>query len=179
MSTLPRRRASLTDNTWRPFRIRPGTVRDLPTIWALIRALARYERLSHAVTATRTRVRRHGFGQRPYFKTLMCLRDGEAMGFAVYFFAYSTFVGRPTLYIEDLFVLPRHRGRGAGNALLTALARIAVWKGCGRMEWTVLRWNKPAIGFYRRLGARALNEWALMRLAGPALRRLGGSGRAL
>lgn len=155
-----------------PLRIRPGTVRDIEVIWTLIRGLAAYERRRHAVKATADRLRRDGFGRRPYFKTLLCLRDREPVGFALYFFAYSTFLGRPVLYLEDLFVVPRHRGRGAGKALLAALARVAVRAGCGRMTWSVLRWNAPAIAFYRRLGASPYDAWTLMSLTGAGLRRL-------
>jgi GNAT superfamily N-acetyltransferase len=144
----------------------------VPTIVALIRGLAEYERLAHECEATVGRIRRHGFGARPYFETLICERGGVAVGFALYFFTYSTFLARPTLYLEDLFVLPEARGEGAGRALLTALARIATRKGCGRMEWTVLDWNTPSIGFYERLGARLRRQWILTRLAGAPLRRL-------
>jgi GNAT superfamily N-acetyltransferase len=122
--------------------------------------------------ATADRIRRHGFGDRRYFETLICRRGRRAVGFALYFFTYSTFMGRPTLYIEDLFVLPEERGRGAGKTLLAALARLAVRRGCGRMEWTVLDWNTPAIRFYQRLGAGLRREWILARLAGAPLRRL-------
>jgi len=117
-------------------------------------------------------IRRHGFGRRRYFETLICRRDGRPIGLALYFFTYSTFLGRPSLYLEDLFVLPEERGAGAGRALLRALARIAVRRGCGRMEWAVLDWNTPSIRFYRRLGAELRREWLLTRLTGPALRRL-------
>jgi GNAT superfamily N-acetyltransferase len=156
--------------------IRPATVRDARVVWDLLMGLAVYERLRRRVEATPARLRRHGFGRRPYFKTLICRRGTQPIGVAVYFLTYSTFVGRPTLYIEDIFVLPRERGRGAGKALLRALARIAVRRACGRMEWTVLRWNRPAIGFYRRLGARPLDEWVQMRLRPPDIRRLASSG---
>ncbi len=159
-----RRRAALT--------IRRATRRDAPTILALIRGLAEYERLLPQVTATAAAVRRHGFGRHRYFEALICRRDGRPVGFALYFFTFSTFLGRPTLYLEDLFVLPRERGRGAGYALLRALARIAVRRGCGRLEWAVLDWNAPSIRFYRRLGARLRREWILTRLDGTPLRRL-------
>jgi len=155
-----------------PLRIRPATVRDVSIVWALIRGLARYERRSHAVKASAARIRRDGFGRRPYFKTLLCMRGREPIGFALYYFAYSTFRGRPILYLEDLFVVPRHRGRGAGKALLAALARVAVEKRCGSMVWTVLRWNKPAVAFYERLGAGPYGDWDLMRLSGTPLLRL-------
>lgn len=153
--------------------IRRGTRRDVLTILALIRGLAQYEKLTHEVEATAAALRRHGFGRRPYFETLICSRGRTPIGFALYFFTYSTFLARPSLYLEDLFVVPEARGRGAGRALLRALARIAVRRGCGRMEWTVLDWNAPAIAFYRKLGARLRRDWILTRLTGPALRRLG------
>jgi GNAT superfamily N-acetyltransferase len=138
----------------------------------LIRGLAEYERLAHEVEATIGRLRRHGFGRRPYFETLICRKNGEPVGFALYFFTYSTFLARPSLYLEDLFVLPEERGAGAGQAILAALARIAVRRGCGRMEWAVLDWNRPAIGFYERLGAKLRRDWILTRLTGAPLRRL-------
>lgn len=152
--------------------IRRGTERDVPTILKLIRGLAEYERLAHEVEATTARVRAHGFGRRRYFETIICRRGGTPVGFALYFFTYSTFLARPTLYLEDLFVLPKERGTGAGKALLRALARIAVRRGCGRLEWAVLDWNRPAIGFYKRLGAKLRRQWILTRLAGAPLRRL-------
>jgi GNAT superfamily N-acetyltransferase len=152
--------------------IRRGTRRDVPVILALIRGLAEYERLLPEMKATRARLRRHGFGRRPYFETLICRRGARPVGFALYFFTYSTFMGRPSLYLEDLFVLPEERGNGAGKALLKALAKIAVTRRCGRMEWTVLDWNRPAIRFYERLGARLRREWLLTRLTGAPLRRL-------
>lgn len=152
--------------------IRRGTERDVPTILKLIRGLAEYERLAHEVEATTARVRAHGFGRRRYFETIICRRGGTPVGFALYFFTYSTFLARPTLYLEDLFVLPEERGTGAGKALLRALARIAVRRGCGRLEWAVLDWNRPAIGFYKRLGAKLRRQWILTRLTGAPLRRL-------
>jgi GNAT superfamily N-acetyltransferase len=153
--------------------IRRGRPQDLPVILALIRGLAEYERLAHQVEATPARLKRHGFGRRPYFETLLCRRGRRPVGFALYFFTYSTFLARPSLYLEDLFVLPEERGKGAGKALLRALAKIAIARGCGRMEWTVLDWNTPSIRFYKRLGAKLRKEWVLTRLTGPALRRLG------
>ena len=152
--------------------IRRGTARDVPVILGLIRGLAEYERLAHEVRATAPRVRAHGFGARRYFETIICRRGGRPIGFALYFFTYSTFLAQPTLYLEDLFVVPEERGAGAGRALLKALARIAVRRGCGRLEWAVLDWNRPAIGFYRRLGARLHRQWIITRLTGAPLRRL-------
>ena len=157
-------------------RVRPGNVRDIGTISAMIHALAEYERLASQVKITPSRIRRDAFGRRPYFETLICHAGKDAVGLAVYFFTYSTFMARPTLYVEDLFVLPHLRGQGAGKALLRALARIAVRRGCGRMEWAVLDWNTRAIEFYKRLGAKPRNEWVLTRLTGSALRRLARGG---
>jgi len=124
------------------------------------------------MVATVGRIRRHGFGPRRYFETLICRRGKVPVGFALYYFTYSTFLGRPTLYLEDLFVLPKERGNGAGKALLRELAAIAVRRGCGRMEWTVLDWNTPSIRFYEKLGAKLRKEWVLTRLTGAPLRRL-------
>jgi len=122
--------------------------------------------------ATPGRIRRHGFGRPRYFEALVCRRGRTPIGLALYYFTYSTFLGRPTLYLEDLFVLPAERGNGAGRALLRALAKIAVRRGCGRMEWAVLDWNTPSIRFCRKLGAKLRREWILTRLAGAPLRRL-------
>ena len=124
------------------------------------------------MVATVERIRRHGFGRRRYFETLICRRGKVPVGFALYYYTYSTFLGRPTLYLEDLFVLPKERGNGAGKALLRELATIAVRRGCGRMEWTVLDWNTPSIRFYEKLGAKLRKEWILTRLTGAPLRRL-------
>ena len=165
MATVRHRRAALT--------VRRGTARDVGVICELIRGLARYERLEHQCVIRPSDVRRHGFGRGlRYFDTLICRRRGRPIGFALYFFTYSTFLGQPTLYLEDLFVRPEERGHGAGRALLRALARIAVHRGCGRMEWAVLDWNTPSIRFYRRLGAGLRKEWILTRLTGTPLRRL-------
>jgi GNAT superfamily N-acetyltransferase len=152
--------------------VRRATRRDVPAVLDLIRGLAKYERLSHEVEATRARLARHGFGRSPYFEALLCLRGERPIGFALYFFTYSTFLARPSLYLEDVFVLPTERGRGAGTALLAALARVARQRRCGRMEWAVLDWNAPAFRFYARLGAVPRREWILTRLTGRALRRL-------
>jgi len=156
----------------RAFTIRAGRRQDCREIARLVRGLAHYERLVDECVITPRAVARDGFGRRPYFQTLLCRREGTAIGFALYFFTYSTFAARPTLYLEDLFVVPDERGRGAGYALLRTLARIAVGRGCARMEWTVLDWNAPSIAFYERLGATLRREWILTRLAGRALRRL-------
>ena len=159
------------------FSIRPGAPRDAAAIVMLIRELALYERLLHEVKITPAHVRRHGFGRRAYFKTLICRSAGKPVGLALYFFTYSSFLGKPVLWLEDLLVLPEERGRGAGKALLCALARIAVARGCGRMEWSVLDWNAPAIRFYRRIGARLDKEWIITRLKDAPLKRLARSSR--
>lgn len=155
-----------------PFRIRAGTVRDIPTIHAMLRGLAKYEGLLDRFAATPASIRRDGFRGGRHFRTLLCWHNRVPVGVAVYLFTYSTFAARPTLYVEDIFVWPRHRGKGAGQALLAELARIAVDKGCARMEWSVLNWNAPAIRFYKRLGAGLRREWILTRLSGAPLRRL-------
>ena len=155
-----------------PLTIRAGTVRDSRTIYAMLKGLAGYERLLGRFRSSVERVRRDGFGARRYFRTLICRLGPRPVGVAVYFFTYSTFEARPTLYVEDVFVRPRYRGRGAGGALLAELARIAVRRGCARMEWTVLVWNAPAIRFYKRLGTIMRREWVLARLTGAPLRRL-------
>ena len=154
------------------FSVRRGTSGDVPIILRMIRGLAEYERLTGQVKATPARIRRHGFGQPRYFETLICRRQSRPVGFALYFFTYSTFLAQPSLYLEDLFVLPEERGNGAGEALLHALAKTAVRRGCGRMEWTVLDWNRSAIRFYKGFGARLHKEWVLTWLTGPSLERL-------
>jgi GNAT superfamily N-acetyltransferase len=153
-------------------RVRRATARDAALICELIRGLARYERLERDCVARPAAIRRHGFGRRRYFETLICRRGRRPIGFALYFFTYSTVRAQPTLYLEDLFVVPEERGRGAGRALLRTLARIALRRRCGRMEWTVLDWNTPSIRFYRKLGAGLRKEWILTRLTGDPLRRL-------
>lgn len=153
-------------------RIERGTERDIPVILGLIRSLAEYEDLSGEVRATEDDLRESLFGDRPAAEVLIAYLDAESVGFAVFFENYSTFLGRRGLYLEDLFVLPRWRGRGYGRVLLSSVARIAVERGCGRMEWSVLDWNERALSFYRRLGARPMEEWRLHRLTGDALRRL-------
>jgi len=161
-----------TSKTSPKLRIRAATVRDIPAIVSLVRGLAKYERLSRWCHPDPRKLRRHGFGRRRYFETLLCERDGQAIGVAVYYFNYSTFSSGPVLFIEDIFVLPEERGVGAGTALMKALARVAVREGCNQMEWIVLGWNTPAIRFYNRLGARLDRTWVLTRLTGTKLRRL-------
>lgn len=154
--------------------IREAEERDVPLILAFIRELAEYERLSHAVVATEHDVRRFLFGARPAAEVLLASLDGEEVGFALFFHNFSTFAGRPGIYLEDLYVRGRARGRGVGRALLRRVARLAVERDCARLEWAVLDWNEPAIGFYGKLGAVPMSEWTVFRLDGDALRRLGG-----
>jgi GNAT superfamily N-acetyltransferase len=149
--------------------IRPATTADLPAICHLIRDLADFEHLSHQVTLDESRLRQHLFGPRPFAEVLLAEEAGEVVGFALFFHNYSTFLGRPGIYLEDLFVRPEFRGRGHGKALLSAVAEVAVQRGCGRLEWAVLDWNSRAIGFYQSLKAEALKEWFLYRLSGDAL----------
>jgi GNAT superfamily N-acetyltransferase len=159
--------------------IRPATREDLPLILSLIRELAEYEKDPGAVVATERLLDEHLFGAPdapPVASCLIGLVDGVAQGFALYFFNFSTWLGRPGLYLEDLFVRPASRGVGLGRALLVYLAKIAKEKGCGRMEWAVLDWNEPAIGFYKSLGAVPMSEWTVFRLTGEGVGRLAGGG---
>jgi GNAT superfamily N-acetyltransferase len=152
--------------------IRPAEPADVTVVLRLIRGLAEYERAPDAVTATEADLLRDGFGPRPLFHVVLAEWDGAAIGFAFYFFNYSTWQGKPGLYLEDLFVDPAFRGRGVGKALLVHLARIAVTQGCGRYQWQVLDWNEPAIRFYESMGARVLKEWLTVRVEGEELARL-------
>ena len=156
--------------------LRFATAEDTPVILAMIRELADYERMSHEVVADITRLRQSLFGERRVAEVLIAEKRGEPLGFALFFHNFSTFVGRPGIYLEDLYVRPAARGSGIGKALLVRLARIAVERGCGRLEWAVLDWNEPAIGFYRRLGATAMDEWTVFRLTGAALEDLAQTG---
>jgi GNAT superfamily N-acetyltransferase len=153
-------------------RIEPATIRDVPTLLRLIRALADYERLSDAVVANESSLAHSLFGATPHGEAVIARSGVDEVGFALWFHNYSTFLGRPGLYLEDLFVVPEWRGCGVGRALLTHLAKIAVARGCGRMEWAVLDWNDTAIRFYRSLGAVPMNEWTTYRLTGADLKRL-------
>ncbi|MCA1661626.1 MAG: GNAT family N-acetyltransferase [Novosphingobium sp.] len=153
--------------------IRQATRADMPLIASLIRALAEYEGLSHAVRMEDGKLERHLFGERRHAEVLIGECHGAPRGFALFFHNFSTFEGRPGLWLEDLFVMPEWRRSGLGRALLSEVARIAVERGCGRLEWSVLDWNMMAINFYRSLGARALTDWTTMRLDADALARLG------
>jgi len=152
--------------------IRKATAEDAAQILEFIRALAAFERAPDAVVATEEGLIRDGFGPRPFFECLIADYDGHPAGFAFYFFNYSTWVGRPGIYVEDLFVLPEFRRRGIGRDLLKRVAAIAVENGCRRLQWQVLDWNTPAIEFYRTMGAEFMDEWRTVRLNDEALERL-------
>jgi len=155
-------------------RIAPATEQDIPTILELIRALAAYENLAHLVTATEQRLRETLFGVRPAAEVLLAHWDEECAGYALFFPTYSTFLAQPGLYLEDLYVKPHLRGKRIGFGLLERLAQIACERGCDRLEWSVLNWNEPAIGFYKRLGAAPLDAWTQYRLTKKALETLAG-----
>jgi len=156
------------------FLIRPATVADVPLILTLIRELAEYERAPNNAIATEEGLCEVLFGDKPSAEVLIAFENDTAVGFAVYFFNFSTWLGRPGLYLEDLFVRPTIRGKGYGRALLQRLAQIAQERGCGRMEWAVLNWNEPAIGFYKKLGAKPMEDWTVFRLTGEGIERLAG-----
>lgn len=154
--------------------IRPALAADVPLILELIRALGDYERLAHEVVATEAGLHEQLFGARPAAEVVIAELDGQPAGFALFFHNFSTFLGKPGLYLEDLFVRPEHRGAGLGKALMVHLARLAVERDCGRFEWSVLDWNQPSIDFYRSLGAVGMDEWTVQRVTGDALRKLAG-----
>ena len=162
MSTLSTNRLSIV----------PATRNDLSLILALIKELAEYERLAHEVVATEEVLSETLFGERPYAEVVLAYYDGEPVGYALYFHSYSTFLGRPGLYLEDLFVRPAVRGKGIGKALLAFVARVASERTCGRLEWSVLNWNEPAIGFYKSLGAKPMDTWTVYRMTDEPLARL-------
>lgn len=152
--------------------LRAATADDVPLILELIEGLADYERLRHECVATESLLRETLFGARAFAEVVMADRAGSPAGFALFFHNYSTFLARPGIYLEDLYVRPECRGHGIGKALLQHLARLAVQRGCGRLEWSVLDWNVDAIGFYERLGARPQNDWTVYRVTGDALTQL-------
>ena len=157
-------------------RIVPATEDDVPLILRFIKGLAEYERLQDMVEATEDRLRASLFGHRRVAEVVIAHLDHEPAGYALFFHNFSTFLGQPGIYVEDIFVVPERRGAGVGRALLAHVAALAVERGCGRLEWAVLDWNEPAIGFYRRLGARPLDDWTVYRLTGDSLARLAQSG---
>ena len=150
-------------------KIRFATVDDVPVILSLIKALAAFEKLSHEVTADESVLRKNLFTERKSAEVLLAEKDGETVGCAIFFHSFSTFLGKPGLYLEDLFVLPDQRSSGIGLALLTKLAQLTIDRDCGRLEWSVLNWNQKAIDLYLRLGSDPLNEWTVHRLTGTAL----------
>jgi len=152
--------------------IRPATESDVPVILQLIRDLASYEKAPGDVTATETQLQEVLFGRKPAAEVILAFEGASSVGFAVFFHNFSTWLGRPGLYLEDLFVHPEHRGKGYGRALLVHLAKIARDRGCGRMEWAVLDWNDPAIQFYRKLGAKPMEEWTVFRLTSDGISTL-------
>ena len=157
------------------FQIKPATTADVAVILQLIRELAEYERAPDDAVATEAQLREVLFGEKPSAEVVIAREGQEPVGFAVYFFNFSTWLGRPGLYLEDLFVKPEHRAKGYGRALLTRLAEIAQKRGCGRMEWAVLDWNEPAIEFYKKLGAKPMDEWTVFRLTQDGIAHLAGA----
>jgi GNAT superfamily N-acetyltransferase len=155
------------------FEIREAAESDVPLILQFIHDLAEYEKLAHLVVATEEQLRSTLFGPVRMAEVLIASEDGAPAGFALFFHNYSTFLGQPGIYLEDLFVKPEFRGRGYGKALLVRLAQIARDRNCGRVEWAVLNWNEPAIAFYKSLGARPMNEWTVFRLMGEELEKMG------
>lgn len=155
-----------------PLTIREASPTDIPAIFDLIQQLARYEKLLHEVVATEELLERHLFGPHPAAEVLMAERSRKVVGFALFFTSFSTFLGKPGVWLEDLFVIPEARDLGIGKALLSRVAEITHERGYGRLEWTVLDWNEPAIGFYRKLGAVPMDEWTTYRLTGEALEKV-------
>lgn len=159
-----------------PIRLEAARPKDVPTILSLIRELAEYERMLDEVETTEERLHRSLFGERPHAEAVLAWEGEEPVGFALFFHNYSTFLGLPGIYLEDLFVRPHARRKGIGKLLLTHLARLAEDRGCGRLEWSVLDWNEPAINFYKSIGARPMDEWTVFRVTGEALTRLAANG---
>lgn len=155
-----------------PILLRKAKPADVPAIFSLILALAEYEKLSHTVTGTPESLEQHLFGPRPYADAIVAEIDDKVVGFALFFYNYSTFLTLPGIYLEDLFVLPEYRGKGIGKQLLRFLARLAITGGFGRLEWSVLDWNEPAIGFYRKMGADISPDWRICRVTGEGLSSL-------
>lgn len=158
--------------------IRPATPADVPVLFNLIRALAEYEKLSHAVTGNTEALEQHLFGTKPYAEALLAEYLGQAVGFALFLHNYSTFLTKPGIYLEDLFVLPEFRRKGIGKAMLQYLAQLAVERDCGRLEWSVLDWNEPAIAFYEKIGASVLPDWRICRVTGKGLPQLAATSSA-
>ncbi len=151
------------------FEIRPATPADVPAIFSLIQALAEYEKLSHQVTGNADDLNAHLFGEKPFVEAIVADTSTQIVGFALFLPNYSTFLTKPGIYLEDLFVLPDYRGQGIGKALIVSVAKLAVDRGCGRFDWCVLDWNEPAIEFYKRMGATVLPDWRICRVSDDAL----------
>jgi len=157
----------------KPTILRRATFEDIPVLFQLIQALAEYEKLSHQVRGSQEKLKQHLFGSPSYAEAILAEIEGKAVGFALFFPSYSSFLTQPGIYLEDLFVLPEYRRQGIGKALITHLANLAVSRGYGRLEWSVLDWNQPAIDFYQKMGATILPEWRICRLTGESLTQLG------
>lgn len=168
-----KRESKIIETAVEGFTLRFAEPSDVPLILRFIQDLAEYERLPHECVATEGALKETLFAERPYAEVLLGSYEGTPTGFALFYTSYSTFLARPGIYLEDLFVKPEWRGRGFGRALLEQVARIAVDRNCGRLEWAVLDWNVDAIGFYERLGATLLDDWTTMRVTGESLERLG------
>jgi GNAT superfamily N-acetyltransferase len=153
--------------------IRSASPADIPTLFKLIQALAEYENLTHLLTGSAGQLNDHLFGTSPYAEAILALLNDQAVGYAVFLHTYSTFLTRPSMYLEDIFVLPAYRQQGIGKALIRHVAQIAVERNCGRLEWSVLDWNAPAIAFYETIGAAVLPDWRICRLTGEALQSFG------
>ncbi len=152
--------------------IRTTTPDDVTILFQLIQALAEYEKLAHTVTGNAEKLKSHLFGDRTYAEAILAEYNSISVGFALFFPNYSTFLTQPGIYLEDIFVLPEYRGKGIGKALINYIAKLAVERGCGRMEWTVLDWNEPAINFYQKIGADVLPDWRICRVTGDSLKTL-------
>lgn len=152
--------------------LRPATRADVPVLFDLIKALAEYEKLSHAVTGNAVDLEHHLFGDRPFAEAILAECENRVVGWALFFYNYSTFLTQPGIYLEDLFVVPKFRGRGIGKSLIVYLAQLTVERGCGRLEWSVLDWNELAIGFYKGIGADVMPDWRICRVAGESLASL-------
>lgn len=152
--------------------LRPAILDDVPVIFAMIKALAEYEKLSHQVTGDMETLQEHLFGSRPYAEVIIAEWNQQPVGFALFFYNFSTFLTQPGIHLEDLFVIPEYRNLGIGKALIKQVAKLAVKRGCGRLEWSVLDWNQPAIAFYKHMGATVLTEWRICRVVGDNLQQL-------
>ena len=164
----------MLESSRNPLKIRAATPDDVSILFSLIKALADYEKLSDQVVGSESALEKHLFGDRPYCESIVAFWETAPVGFALFFHNYSTFLTQPGLYLEDIFVLPTYRGQGIGKALLSHIAQVALERQCGRLEWSVLDWNEPAIGFYQHIGAKVLPDWRICRVTGEAIATLAG-----